>query len=563
MNLSHDSEDSRNLNAYLKNIESRISRIEEALNIKTTSDSSEEEFKLPPLIPRDIINQTDLLEDSIGQFWFAKIGIVILAIGIVLLLTFPYHNLPPAIPSIAGYALVGVLFFIAKKWSVTYQYLSHYIFGGALLLFYFSTLRLHYFGEVQAISNKSAEVILLVIVSVIFLYVSYKRQSVYLNSFGITLGVATALISGTSYSVVGILFLLSILTVFLKIKYEWNAFFVYGVILINFALFLWFLGNPLLGNKVELTRMPEFNILAFLLFGVVFSLGNLLKKKENAVGDGVIINALTNCFWSYGIFLFISIIKYKDILGVLHLFASIIFLVLSYLYWSKNGSKYSTFFYSILGYTALSVAIIAQFSKPDFFVWLSWQSVIVVSTAVLYRNKIIIVANFVMYLLIFFSYLILAGEFGIISLSFGFVALLSARILNWQKNRLDLKTDSMRVAYLGVAFFIFPYALYHIIPKEFVSLSWTVVAIIYYILSVILKNKKYRWMALLTFFLTVIYVLFVGTTNLDPSYRIVSFFFLGIVLVAISIYYVKIKSKNTKPEAENNSSSKTTLNNNS
>jgi uncharacterized membrane protein len=121
----------------------------------------------------------------------------------------------------------------------------------------------------------------------------------------------------------------------------------------------------------------------------------------------------------------------------------------------------------------------------------------------------------------------------------------------------------MRVAYLGVAFFIFPYALYHIIPKEFVSLSWTVVAIIYYILSVILKNKKYRWMALLTFFLTVIYVLFVGTTNLDPSYRIVSFFFLGIVLVAISIYYVKIKSKNTKPEAENNSSSKTTLNNNS
>jgi len=563
MNLSHDSEDSRNLNAYLKNIESRISRIEEALNIKANSDSSEEEFKLPPLIPRDIINQTDLLEDSIGQFWFAKIGIVILAIGIVLLLTFPYHNLPPAIPSIAGYALVGVLFFIAKKWSVTYQYLSHYIFGGALLLFYFSTLRLHYFGEVQAISNKSAEVILLVIVSVIFLYVSYKRQSVYLNSFGITLGVATALISGTSYSVVGILFLLSILTVFLKIKYEWNAFFVYGVILINFALFLWFLGNPLLGNKVELTRMPEFNILAFLLFGVVFSLGNLLKKKENAVGDGVIINALTNCFWSYGIFLFISIIKYKDILGVLHLFASIIFLVLSYLYWSKNGSKYSTFFYSILGYTALSVAIIAQFSKPDFFVWLSWQSVIVVSTAVLYRNKIIIVANFVMYLLIFFSYLILAGEFGIISLSFGVVALLSARILNWQKNRLDLKTDSMRVAYLGVAFFIFPYALYHIIPKEFVSLSWTVVAIIYYILSVILKNKKYRWMALLTFFLTVIYVLFVGTTNLDPSYRIVSFFFLGIVLVAISIYYVKIKSKNTKPEAENNSSSKTTLNNNS
>jgi hypothetical protein len=235
--------------------------------------------------------------------------------------------------------------------------------------------------------------------------------------------------------------------------------------------------------------------------------------------------------------------KHKDALAIFHLTSSFIFLIMATLYWIKSESKFSTFFYSIAGYTALSVAIVAQFPKPDFFVWLCWQSLLVVSTALWFRSKIIIVANFVMYLIIFISYLIVAGTIGTVSLSFGLVALITARILNWQKNRLDLKTEIMRLSYLSAAFFIFPYALYHIVPKDYVSLSWTIVAIIYYVLSVILKNKKYRWMALLTFALTVLYILFVGTSNLDPIYRIVSFIVLGLVLLAISIFYGRVKSK--------------------
>jgi len=164
-----------------------------------------------------------------------------------------------------------------------------------------------------------------------------------------------------------------------------------------------------------------------------------------------------------------------------------------------------------------------------------------VATALWFRSKIIIVANFIMYLIIFFTYLVLEEEIGAIALSFGVVALISARILNWQKSRLDLTTDSMRLAYLGSAFIIFPYALYHIVPSDYVGLSWTAVAIGYYVMSIILKNRKYRWMALLTFVLTVVYVLFVGTTNLDPSYRIISFIFLGAVLLVISILYSKRK----------------------
>ena len=70
------------------------------------------------------------------------------------------------------------------------------------------------------------------------------------------------------------------------------------------------------------------------------------------------------------------------------------------------------------------MAIIAGFDKPDFFILLCWQSLLVVALALLYRSKIIVMANFFIFLIIFLSYLFTAEKVGGISISFGVVALL-------------------------------------------------------------------------------------------------------------------------------------------
>ena len=221
--------------------------------------------------------------------------------------------------------------------------------------------------------------------------------------------------------------------------------------------------------------------------------------------------------------------------------ASILFLVISVLYWVHEQSRYSTFIFAILGYLALSVAIIVEFKTPGSFILLCWQSLLVVSTAIWFRSKYIILANFIIYLIIFFTYLLLEGKVHFVSLSFGIVALLSARILNWKKDRLELKTDQMRNAYLLSALFIIPYALYFAMPDSLISVSWIGVAILYYLLSLALKNKKYRWMALLTLLLTIGYVFVIGITSSDPTYKIVSFILLGAVLISVSLIYTKYK----------------------
>jgi len=128
--------------------------------------------------------------------------------------------------------------------------------------------------------------------------------------------------------------------------------------------------------------------------------------------------------------------------------------------------------------------------------------------------------------------------------------------MNWQRHRLELKTELMRNAYLVMAFVAIPYALYHSLPGRYVSLSWVGVAVFYYFLSLILKNKKYRWMALFTLLLSILYIFVIGIIKLEPVYRIVSFIVLGIVLIIISISYTKIKAKRETDQTNSGSGEK-------
>ncbi|MCK4893787.1 MAG: DUF2339 domain-containing protein [Calditrichia bacterium] len=532
------------IQASLKQLEKRIAHLETAVK----KGRPEEEMELQPLIPENLGEVVDNLEFRIGQFWFAKAGIVILAIGIAFLLTLPFKNLPPYLPSIIGFSIVGLLLFSSYLLRESVSFLSRYLLGGGLILLYFSTLRLHFFTESAVISNYPVFIFLLILNVVLSLMVALRRNSPYLAGLAITLGFITAVVSKQPYVIFMLLTLLTSITVYLNIRKKWNRLLLYATVGVYFTHLIWFLNNPIMGNPVQLVTSPRINMVFILIYLVIFAMGIYLRKKDQPENNFVILNTFINCSFGYGLFLLISLTRMREILFVTHIGASVVFLALSILFWIRERSKYSTFFYSLLGYTALSVAILYYFRIPNSLVWLCWQSLLVISTALWFRSKIIVMANFIIFLLIFMGYLVVAKDIGLSSLSFGIVGLLSARIMNWQKSRLELQTELMRNLYLISAFFTIPYALYFNVPKGYISLSWLGVAIIYYILSITLKNKKYRWLALSTIILTVTYILFVGIAQLDPVYRIISFIIIGTVLLITSIIYTRIKSKSEKSE---------------
>jgi hypothetical protein len=542
--LTSDSDKNQVLE-FLRSLENRISRIESHLGLISESEEKSQSEKTNPIV------SAENLEFHIGQFWFAKVGIVLLAVGIAFLLTFPYQNLPSILPSLFGYVLTIAIFTVAHFWRNSFNLISRYLVGAGLILIYFTTLRLHFFSPSPTVINPHVELILLSLVVIFNLIVSAKRSSIYLTSLSLTMGYITAIVSNQTYLLFSILLLMSLLTVYFKLKFQWQKLIIYGIVLTFLTHFVWFLNNPFLGNKLEFVSSPQNNLFFILIYILIFAAGNYFRSRDLPENNIVIISTFLNSFSGYGLYLLLSISKFNEHLGLFHLIASILFLGLSVAFWVKEKSKYSTFFYAMFGYAALSVAIIAQFKLPNFFIWLSWQSIIVISTAIWFRSKFIIVANFLIFAMLFFVYLIMAGRISTISLSFGFVALLSARILNWQKDQLELKTEMMRNAYLVSAFFVFPYALYHIVPEGYIALSWIGVTLFYFLMSVVLNNKKYRWMAILTLLLTVTYILIIGIVKLDPALRIASFLVLGIALMAISVIYTRLRAKSGSEETAN------------
>jgi hypothetical protein len=201
----------------------------------------------------------------------------------------------------------------------------------------------------------------------------------------------------------------------------------------------------------------------------------------------------------------------------------------------------STFFYAMTSHAALSMAIIKAAPAPDVFVWLSLQSVLVVTTAVWFQSRFIVVANFFIYVAIVMVYAMIARRETGISVGFGLVALGTARLLNWQKSRLELKTELMRNTYLVSAFLIFPYSLYHLVPRMFVALAWIALAAGYYSLNLVAQNLKYRWMGHATLLGTLVYVLAVATRQFDPVWRVLTLLALGATLLTVSLSFARSK----------------------
>ena len=72
----------------LEHLESRLTKIEAHLGLE--ADQGFIKKRQPSLSIESDEEISEKMEFQIGENWFAKVGIVILAIGIAFLLTFPY-----------------------------------------------------------------------------------------------------------------------------------------------------------------------------------------------------------------------------------------------------------------------------------------------------------------------------------------------------------------------------------------------------------------------------------------------------------------------------------------
>ena len=433
MKQENDDGSDESLNSRMFALEKRLSRIEAHLGIASIEKDEEYSPPLPPQALPPVASEEDI-ESAIGEFWFAKIGIVVLAVGIVFLLSLPYSDFPVYLPSAIGYVIAGGIFLFSYMMRDSFAFLSRYLLGGCLALTYFATMRLHYFTAQPAITERSIVVALLAVVAGGTIFIAAKRKSVYLSALTLFMGFVTVILSGNAYVQFAGTVVLSLLVVYFVVQYEWHYLAYWGMFLSYCSLLLWFMNNPFLTSSPEWVHEPRMGVFVVLCVTLIYALAVLFRKERQKERVTSIISSALNCGGGYSLFLLMTMTSFRDMLTPTQAVASLLFLAFSVLLWLREESRYSTFFYAMTGYTALSVALLGGFEPPDVFIYLSWQSILVVSTAIWFRSKYIIVANFFIYLITFVAYLTVTNEIGGISLGFGIVALLSARILNAQRH---------------------------------------------------------------------------------------------------------------------------------
>lgn len=527
----------------LAEFEQRLARIEAHLGIAGAgSPHSVTGGAVPPaaLQPVDLeaVRPPPDLEFEVGQNWFSLAGILVLTMGIGFVLSLPFAALPAAVPGAVGLGLGAGLLMLAHAWRRSFTLVAGYLRGAAMVLLYIAVLRL-LFPAPRAVLDPGglAGQAALILTLAGFLVLALTRNSAWLATLAFALGFLSALVIGNAGFALPLIMVLAIAGVTVSQRRRWPAF---GLALLPMsytALLLWVIGNPLDGGPLRFATRPLLAPALFPGLVVTYAAAMLFRGDRQSESGTTNTAALLNCALGYAGFVVHTAAAFPKAFAPIHGAASVLFLGLAITFWVHERSRVATFLYAMTGYVALSLAIMKASEMPAVFVWLSLQSLVVVATAIWFRSRFIVVANFVIFAAIVLGYIVVVERENGISVGFGIVALLTARLLNWQKDRLELRTEVMRNVYLGGAFAIFPYALYHLLPLKYVALGWIALALLYYGLNLIVRNPKYRWMAHATLGLTTAYLALAGSGQLEPVHRIVSFLALGTVLLAVSLAF--------------------------
>ncbi len=524
-------------------MEARLAQIEARLGLNGTAEHAGEspaaiDAAVPlPAGPTDIT-----LDEQVGQNGFAVAGIVTLTVGVGFILSLPHPGLPAAVPSLLGLGLAVGVWFAAQWGQRAFGSLADFIRGAAMALLFLAALRLYFFGRPPALALETPLGRALLVLAVVSASSgAWRRQSPWLVLLAFGMAAVATLLINSGWFILFALPLLGAVVVALARWRSWPALTLAAIPLLTGTYFIWAIGNPLVGGKFHYAAEPLAAPGALLVTLALLAASTLVRAPREAGNGALHAAAALTCAFGYGAFLVHTAAAFPVSFAALHAGAFVVFLGLAVVFWRKTHLQVPTFFYAMTAYAALSMAIIKVAPMPERFVWLSLQSVIVVSTAIAFRSRLIVVANFLIYAAIVLGYMVVVGRETGISVGFGVVALVSARILNWQQHRLELKTELMRNAYLLSAFIVFPYALYHLVPTRFVALAWVGLAVGYYALNVIVRNQKYRWMAHATLVLAAVFLVLIGTRQLDPVYRIASFLALGTVLLVVSRTFARVR----------------------
>lgn len=538
MTTSNQNKDNLNNQILIKieQLEKRLSRIEQYFDI-------DEEEKVP--VKSSDVNSEESVESKVGEYGLSWLGNIVLTFGIIFLTQY-FNSLGfKFVSSVLGFATSLGVFVIAYFINKNNKNLAGLFRITSYFLMYYFILRLHFFIATPLITNKICVVVMLLIFNGYLYYTYYKSNIKLVGSIALILLLFTGLVSDfalLNFSLCVFAALVSLYFFKKEINYKQLVF---SQIVIYGAMFIWIIGNPIAGNSLHFMTTSKYVLVFLIAVAGIYSSIALIPNTKNELRN----ESITGSILFNGLLFTLLLVIYVVSLFETHfiwIFLSLFVVCLGFSAWLKIKTEWKNIpaLFALYSFMAFSVAVYSYYKFPWAILLLAIESLLVVSVALWFRTKIIIVMNLLLFIVLLIINLFISVSVNQIYFVFPIIAIFSARIINWQKLRLDIKTDLIRNTYLIIAFFMFMYSFYKAVPSQFVTISWIVVAVVYFLLSLLLKNVKYRYMAIATFISTVLYLFIIDLSKIDLVYRVLTFMILSVILIVVSIYYSRKRRRN-------------------
>lgn len=183
----------KRLEATVASLESRIARLE-ASGVQPIPSPVAPPVPAvaPPVAPAP--GRRDL-EAHLGTYWLSRVGIVALIIGIAYLITYHFGELGILARVAAGYLLSAGLAAFGLWLARRYLLFGRIVFGGGLALAYFVTYALHFIPAVRVIDSQVLALVLLALLVVGIVAIAQRMHSETVAGVALFLGLHTGMLS--------------------------------------------------------------------------------------------------------------------------------------------------------------------------------------------------------------------------------------------------------------------------------------------------------------------------------------------------------------------------------
>lgn len=540
-NLS--SEELNSIRTEIQQLKNKINLIEAKLdirkwknrqNIHTETELSDEEFELSFRTKSD-----DSIEFRMGEYGMAWLGNIVLLIGISFLVQYLQNSGHSILSVLIGFLSVAGIYASSYFTRFSYSYLSKlFEYTGHLLLFYV-TVRLHFTQTSPLIESETLGLFVLLLALAGLFHLAFRRNSPWMTGMVLVMILVAGIISSSDQFRSAMSCLAALLSVLLYYKHGWLKLVFVFIFLIYISHLNWLLSNPLMGNSPAFIQSPGLAYLYFIATGFIFSSLALMPKKENISNEFIITSVIWN---GLGFSFLLALIVFTYLSNnYVTVFAAIAVLCLAYSFLVQTYSdlKIIASMYALYGFLAMSVSFYGILLLPKAYMLLSIQSLLVVSMALWFRSRFIVVMNTFLFIMLILFYLTDKSDLTTTNFSFMLVAFVTARIINWKKERLNIKTEYIRNTYLASGFLMTLIAFYHAFPPSYITVSWIGAALMFFVMSRLMKNIKYRWLAIAALVASGIKLILIDLSAIDIGFRVLVFLLLAIISIAVSVLYTR------------------------